>query len=207
MFKSLQSAAGIAKEQLDVSMHARVQLENHIFRVEAENLKMRGILEKMGVNTDEISNGDTLMSGSHNPQLEKMQRTIKILCMMQGINDQELQGDFDKYINQTLDRDTLKKKLKRFIINGAKGQQPKTNVVEPYSSISNHVSNVNIDDNNTVNKVTDGISVITDETSAEVERNLEHNDIDSNNEKQTTNEEQITIRSVDKPDPIIGAQL
>ena len=31
MFKSLQSAAGIVKEQLDASMHARVQLENHIF--------------------------------------------------------------------------------------------------------------------------------------------------------------------------------
>ena len=184
MFKSLQSAAGIAKEQL-------------------ENLKMRGLLEKMGVNTDEISNGDTLMAGSHNPQLEKIQRTIEILCMMQGINDQELQGDFDKYINQTLDRDTLEKKLKRFIINGAKGQQPNSNVVEPDSSFTNHVSNVNVDDNNTntVNNVTDGFSVIIDEASAEAERNLEHNDNDSNNE------EQITIRSVDRPYPIIGAQI
>ena len=169
MFKSLQSAAGIAKEQLDVSMHARVQLENHIFRVEAENLKMRGILEKMGVNTDEISSGDTLMAGSHNPQLEKMQRTIEILCMMQGINDQELQGDFDKYINQTLDRDSLEKKLKRFIINGAKGQQP---FVEPDSSISNIVSNVNSVDNNTVHIVTNDVSVIIDEASTEAENSM-----------------------------------
>ena len=122
---------------------------------------------------------------------------------MQGINDQELQGDFDKYINQTLDRDTLEKKLKRFIINGAKGQQPNSNVVEPDSSFTNHVSNVNVDDNNTntVNNVTDGFSVIIDEASAEAERNLEHNDNDSNNE------EQITIRSVDRPDPMIATQL
>ena len=80
------------------------------------------------------------------------------------------------------------------ICKGAKGQQPK----------SNHVSNVNVDDNNTVNtvnKVTDGFSVIIDEASAEAEKNLEHNDIDSNNE------EQITIRSVDRPDPMIATQL
>ena len=89
------------------------------------------------------------------------------------------------------------KKLKRFIINGAKGQQPMTNVVEPDSSSTN----VYIVDNNTVNKVTDDVSVIIDETSATVEQNVR------SEEKQSTNEEQITIRSVDRPDPIIGSQL
>jgi len=123
---------------------------------------------------------------------------------MQGINDQELQGDFDKYINQTLDRDSLEKKLKRFIINGAKGQQP---LVEPDSSISNIVSNVNPVDNNTVHKVTDDVSVIVDEASTEVENSMANGNAENNREKQPTNEEQITIRSVDRPEPIIGAQL
>ena len=123
---------------------------------------------------------------------------------MQGINDQELQGDFDKYINQTLDRDSLEKKLKRFIINGAKGQQP---LVEPDSSIPNIVSNVNPVDNNTVHNVTNDVSVIVDEASTEAVNSMANGNAENNREKQQTNEEQITIRSVDRPEPIIGAQL
>ena len=101
-------------------------------------------------------------------------------------------------------RDSLEKKLKRFIINGAKGQQ---SLVEPDSSISNIVSNVNPVDNNTVHKVTDDVSAIIDEASAEVENSMAKGNAESNREKQPTNEEQITIRSVDRPEPIIGAQL
>ena len=163
IFKSLQSCAGIAKEQLDVALHARVQLENHIYRVESENLKMRGLLEGFGMNTDEISNGDTLMASNFNPHVEKMNRSIELLCMLQGVQDHDTLKAMDDYVNQRVDRETIEKKMKRFIIgsfnkanNGvySDGDDPETvtdsmsddPVIEPSTSAPQEDDNSNTAD-------------------------------------------------------------
>ena len=140
MLKSLSSYAGIAKEQLDVSMHARTQLENHIFKVESENIKMRAMLQGCGVDVD---SNESLLASDYNPHAEMINRSIEILCMLQGVHDRSTLAAMDDYINKRTDRDVLEKKMKQFIINGNKEKRGEDHsIYSPIEDISKNTSSV-----------------------------------------------------------------
>ena len=97
----------ITKEQLDVTLSAKSQAEQHIMIIERENLDLRSICEKHNIDVkEEMGKAETLYERENlGREREVTNRLIEAMLALQGFNREEIEsvktfardGDQDKY--------------------------------------------------------------------------------------------------------------
>ena len=107
MLKTLKSSMAITKEQLDVTLSAKSQAEQHIMIIERENLDLRSICEKHNIDVkEELGEAETLYERENlGREREATNRMMEVLLAVTGFNREEIEhvkaftrdGDQDKY--------------------------------------------------------------------------------------------------------------
>ena len=101
----------ITKEQLDVTLSAKSQAEQHIMIIERENLDLRSICEKHNIDgKEELGEAETLYERENlGREREVNNRLIEVMLATQGFNKEEIEhlkaytrdGDQDKFEKAT----------------------------------------------------------------------------------------------------------
>ena len=116
MLKTLKTSMPITKEQLDVTLSAKSQAEQHIMVIERENLDLRSICKKHNIDIkEELGEAETLYEReTMGQEREAMKRMLNVLLLSQGFNKSEVE-QLSMYAKDG-DQDKLEKATKGMIL-------------------------------------------------------------------------------------------
>ena len=114
MLKTLKTSMPITKEQLDVTLSAKSQAEQHIMVIERENLDLRSICKKHNIDIkEELGEAETLYEReTMSQEREAMKRMLDVILLSQGFNKNEVDQLSMQCMQRMVIRISLKKQQK-----------------------------------------------------------------------------------------------